>query len=313
MAQRQIGQEGFGFIPLRGSHSSLDELESLIDWHPIATVLGEIHAAAKGEPAWPPLALFKAMLIAVWYDLSDVKLAEALDDLASFRRFCGFAAQEPTPERTAFVRLRRQLVACELDQVLFAEVTEQLKAKAVKVKTGTLVDATVITSASEQDEEARWSGHQRRRAIHGYKAHVGADGDTAIVERVSVTPGNAHDGRSGEGALPDKPGTVFADSAYRGQLFAAAVRIRGGVPHVAQSSIWAHEDDRTAVRRLRDWNNSIHRVRCRIEKVFGTWKRSYGLRRMRWRGLAKAALQVCLTAMAYNLKRTATIMRPASS
>jgi IS5 family transposase len=49
---------------------------------------------------------------------------------------------------------------------------------------------------------------------------------------------------------------------------------------VVQTSIWAHQDDRTAVRRLRDWNNSIHRVRCRIEKIFGTWKRSYGLRRM---------------------------------
>ena len=38
------------------------------------------------------------------------KLAEALDDRASFRRFCGFAAHEPTPERTAFVRFRRELV-----------------------------------------------------------------------------------------------------------------------------------------------------------------------------------------------------------
>ncbi|RKK01890.1 IS4/IS5 family transposase [Pseudoroseomonas wenyumeiae] len=175
------------------------------------------------------------------------------------------------------------------------------------------MDATVITSASEQDQEARWSGHQRRRAIHGYKAHVGAGADTAIVEWVSVTLGNAHDGRSGEGALPDKPSTVFAGSAYRGQLFAAAVRIRGGVPHVVQTSIWAHEDDRTAVRRLRYWNNSIHLVRCRIEKIFGTWKRSYWLRCMRWRGLAKTALQVCLTPMAYNLKRTAAIMRLASS
>jgi IS5 family transposase len=313
MPQRRIGQEGFGFASVRGRHSSLDELDSLIDWHAIAPVLSKIHAAAKGEPAWPPLALFKAMLIAVWYDLSDVKLAEALDDRASFRRFCGFAAQEPTPERTAFVRLRRQLAARGLDQLLFAEVTEQLKAKAVRVKTGTLVDATVITSASEQDQEARWSGHQRRRAIHGYKAHVGADADTAIVKRVSVTPGNAHDGRSGEAALPDSPGTVFADSAYRGQIFAAAVRVRGGMPRVVQTSIWAHEDDRTAVRRLREWNNSVHCVRCRIEKVFGTWKRSYGLRRMRWRGLAKASLQVCLTATAYNLKRTATIMRLASS
>ncbi len=40
---------------------------------------------AKGEPAWPPLAMFKALLLSIWYDLSDVKLAEALDDRASFR------------------------------------------------------------------------------------------------------------------------------------------------------------------------------------------------------------------------------------
>ncbi|MFC7557331.1 transposase [Pseudoroseomonas wenyumeiae] len=36
-----------------------------------------------------------------------MKLAEALDDRALFRRFCGFSTQEPTPERTAFIRLRR--------------------------------------------------------------------------------------------------------------------------------------------------------------------------------------------------------------
>ncbi len=50
-------------------------------------------------------------------------------------------------------------------------------------------------------------------------------------------------------------------------------------------------------------------MRCRIEKVFGTWKRSYGLRRMRWLGLAKAGLQVRLTALAYNVRRSATLMR----
>ena len=54
--------------------------------------------------------MFKALLLAVWYDLSDVKLAEALDDRASFRRFCGFSSTEATPERTAFVRFRRALI-----------------------------------------------------------------------------------------------------------------------------------------------------------------------------------------------------------
>ncbi len=51
------------------------------------------------------------------------------------------------------------------------------------------------------------------------------------------------------------------------------------------------------------------RIRRRIEKIFGTWKRSYGLRRMRWRGLARTALQVRLTAMAYNLRRALVIVR----
>jgi IS5 family transposase len=57
--------------------------------------------------------------------------------------------------------------------------------------------------------------------------------------------------------------------------------------------------------RLAAFNQSIYCVRGRIEKIVGTWKRSYGLRRMRW--LAKAAAQVHLTAIAYNLKRTRTL------
>jgi IS5 family transposase len=78
------------------------------------------------------------LLLASWHDLSDVTLAEALDERASFRRFCGFAAHEPTPERTAFVRFRRELVARGLDRLLFDAVTRQLEAKGVMVRTGTL-------------------------------------------------------------------------------------------------------------------------------------------------------------------------------
>src|SRR5450759_36679 len=54
-------------------------------------------------------------------------------------------------------------------------------------------------------------------------------------------------------------------------------------------------------------------ARFTVQVGFGTWKRSYGLRRMRWKGLAKATLQVRLTALAYNLKRTMTILTVAVS
>jgi IS5 family transposase len=65
-----------------------------------------------------------------------------------------------------------------------------------------------------------------------------------------------------------------------------------------------------AAERLRVYNAEVRRVRCRIEKVFGTCKRSSGLRRMCWLGLAKASLQVRLTAIAYNLRRCLTQLVP---
>ncbi|WP_084384916.1 transposase [Novosphingobium naphthalenivorans] len=43
--------------------------------------------------------MFRALLLSIWYDLFDMKLAEALDNRASFRSFCGFSANEATPER----------------------------------------------------------------------------------------------------------------------------------------------------------------------------------------------------------------------
>src|SRR5579875_1449842 len=141
-----------------------------------------IYAAPRGARGWPPPALFRAMLLATWHDLSDVKLAEALADRASFRRFCGFAAAGPTPERTAFVRLRAELVGRGLDRVLFEAITGQLAAKEVAVRTGTLVDATLIGSASiRRDGEARWAGHRRRKPVHGDKAHVATDAAGGLI------------------------------------------------------------------------------------------------------------------------------------
>lgn len=109
-------------------------------------------------------------------------------------------------------------------------------------------------------------------------------------------------------------GVVYADSAYRGQVFAEAVRRRSGVPHVVRTGFCSTDDPdalaearRKAVARTA----AIHAVRCRAGKIFGAWKRCCGFRRMRWRGLANARLQTRLTATAYNLKRTLNILKSA--
>ena len=130
-----------------------------------------------------------------------------------------------------------------------------------------------------------------------------------MVEELSVTSANINDGKAGPEALPDNPGEVFADSAYRGNhfcYFCDAVRAKGGIPRIVATGMWGRDEQETLAR-LDAWNAPIHRVHARIEKIFGTWKRCYGLRRMRRRGLANAA-QVHLTAIAYNLKRTMNIL-----
>ena len=91
-----VGLDG-GFHRTCASPGSviIDRAVALLDWSEIDHALAGISAAAKGERGWPSLALFRAVLLATWHDLSDVRLAEALDDRASFRRSCGSAGHEP--------------------------------------------------------------------------------------------------------------------------------------------------------------------------------------------------------------------------
>lgn len=308
MARRRIGQErlNVGDGNTR-RNATLDEISALIDWSEIDRHLVGVYAAAKGEAAWPPLALFRALLLAVWHDLSDVKLAEALADRASFRRFCGFSTTEATPERTALVRFRAALVRKGLDRLLFETITRQLEAKGVAIRTGTLVDATLIASASiRHDSEARWAGHRRRKPVHGYKAHVATDQHAGLIRGIAVTTANVHDAAELAAVLPEEPGDVYGDSAFAGTAPERVIAARGGRVCVVQTGTWGGAE---ALRRLQQHNAAVQRVRARIEKVFGTCKRSYGLRRMRWLGLAKAGLQVRLTAIAYNLRRSWRLLR----
>lgn len=68
MARRSIGQERFGFAGRERAATSLDALASLIDWSVVDAHLASLYPASKGESAWPPLAMFRALLLSIWYD-----------------------------------------------------------------------------------------------------------------------------------------------------------------------------------------------------------------------------------------------------
>jgi transposase, IS5 family len=299
MAHRRIGQEVFPFGARVERPASLDALTTVIDWRPVDQLLARLYPGTKGEKAWPPLAMFKALLLAAWYDLSDVILAEALSDRASFRRFCGFSRDEATPERTAFVRFRRELVEQGLDRRLFEVITGDLEAKGATVRKGTLIDATVIGSASKGDKDAAWVRHRTRAPAHGYKAHIAADKDTGLISNVETTPANEADVSIAPALIPDAPGEVYADKAYDALSLEKAILAKGGTAKLMRKGHrWLPAAN------LEAHNRPLRPIRARIEKIFGTWKRSYRFHHMRWLGLAKAKLQVHLAAIAYNVKRS---------
>jgi transposase, IS5 family len=260
--QRQIGQEALRFGTEAEPRTSLDELGSLIDWSITNEPLAALYRSPKGEKAWPPLAMFKALLLATWYDLSDVALSEALSDRASFRRFCGFARDEATPERTAFVRFRGLLAARGLDRSLFEAIARDLESKGACVRKGTLIDATVIGSG---DKDAAWAKHKSRAPAHGYKAHIAADKDTGIIRDVETTPANEADVNIAPSIIPDEPGEVYADKAYDALSVEKAIKAKGGTAKLLRKGHrWLPAE------RLEEHNRPLRPIRARIEKIFGT-------------------------------------------
>ncbi len=89
---------------------SLDDTEALLDWSRIEIVLSTIYASNTGRPSYPLLTLFRSLLLGVWYQLSDVQLAQTLYRDLLFREFCHLELGGEVPEASILGRFRAHLV-----------------------------------------------------------------------------------------------------------------------------------------------------------------------------------------------------------
>jgi IS5 family transposase len=91
-----------------------------------------------------------------WFNLADLACEEALYDSASLRRFVGIdLGKEPVPDATTMLKFRRLLNDNKLGEQLFAKVGQVLQASGFKLKTGTIVDATIIGAPSSTKNAER--------------------------------------------------------------------------------------------------------------------------------------------------------------
>lgn len=315
MPRRRIGQLSWvdGALSKRRERrqDALAGIDALVDWAPFATALKDIHGAAKGEPAYPPLVMFKVLLLQRWYGLSDPAMEAALFDRISFLRFAGFSSEDETPDHTTIWRFREALGTEGLIERLFAELGRQLAARGVTVKQGTLIDASIVQSAARRprmdedkisptDPEARFGRSSARGPYtFGYKMHVAVDAGSTTVRAWRVTPANVQEVTVAPSLLPADGGTVYADRGYDGAELHVEVAIRGLGDGIMRRGNRHGPLPPEEIER----NHELSLIRRPVEAVFGTLKRCYGFHRMRYFSARRNAVAVALACMGFNLRR----------
>lgn len=317
MAVKQTGQlslvEALLGGKVAGGSSPLDRLMGLVKWYRFEKLLAPLRDGGPGRPAWPPLVLFKALLLQSLYGLSDRELEEALCDRLSFRRFVGLSLEETVPDHTVLSRFRNLLIEAGLLEKLFCELDRQLEKAGVMLKRGTMLDATLIEAVSaprsgerpSQDPDARFGGAKRKGGFtFGYKAHVGVDDGSGLIRSVITTPANVNDTVPADGLIRGDERTVWADAAYDTHARRARLKAEGRKARIARRPNKHHPE---LPPRLKRYNRLIARRRAAVETTFATLKNRMRLKVIRYVGLTKANAQVLLAAIAFNMRRWAAI------
>jgi transposase, IS5 family len=316
MSVKQSGQ--FSFLEALapqglGRNGRLDRLNELVKWYRFEKVLSRVRSDGPGRPSYPPLLMFKALLLQSLYGLSDAEMEEALLDRLSFRRFVGLSLEEAAADHTTICRFRNLLVEQGLLEKLFAELDRQLDQAGLILRRGTMLDATVIETTAARpgdttpssDPDARFTRRTGKGgSSFGYKAHVGVDQGSGLIRSVVTTPANVSDTVVADALIRGDERAVLADKAYHTHAREQALKAKGIKPRLMRRTNKHH---RVLPPRLARFNQLIALRRAAVETTFATLKRRMGLRLIRYRGLIKAHGQVMIAAMAFNMRRWVTL------
>ena len=301
MKQISLATTGFEIATKRTrKREFLDEMNLVVPWAELIALI-EPHAPA-GKTGRPPFAvstMLRIHFMQQWFGLSDPAMEEALHDVPLYREFAGLdAGVTRMPDESTILRFRHLLEANDLSLQLLATINTMLATKGLMLKSGTVVDATLIAAppstknrTGERDPEM----HQTKKGNQwhfGMKAHIGVDAESGLVHTVIGTAANVNDVTQGHGLLHGEETDVFADAGYQGAM--KRPEATGVAWHVAM---------RPGKRRGLDKSRGSHQlveqvekikasIRAKVEHPFRVIKCQFGFVKVRYRGLAKNTAQL---------------------
>lgn len=295
----------------------LGRCQELIPWGELADSIKHLFPDQPlgGRPFWPAVVMLKCVMLQKWYGLSDPQLEEQLRDRLSFRRFVGLGLEDATPDETTLVNFRERLRSAGCASTLFDAALASLREKGLVLREGTIVDATIVDApqgrkvkeadGTERHTRDGCASYTRNHGTlrHGYKAHLATDTRGVITDWVFDTA-RPHDSNHVDHLTRGEGAAVYADSAYSSKE--RRERLKGGGVL-----------DRIVHKRVRGQKEltpqqKAHNTACSVVRAFvehpRAWMVKMGYTAARYRGLVRNALDFALTAVAYNFKRSFSLL-----
>lgn len=268
----------------------LAEMDAVIPWKHLNRLI-EPHypKAGNGTQPMPQERMLRIYFMQQWFNLSDPAMEDSLYDIESMRRFAGIELSEDAiPDETTILRFRHLLEKHYLTQAIFSQIRTLLEQKRLLLKSGTIVDATIIEappSTKNEDQARDPEMHQTKKGGEwhfGMKAHVGTD-RRGIVHSLTTTAANVSDISQMPKLLHGQEREVFGDQAYWSEAHRQGALKRGIRYRINRRPRYAHPLT-GAQRRL---NRLRSATRARGEHAFHVVKCLWGFTKVRYRGLLK--------------------------
>jgi transposase, IS5 family len=269
----------------------LSDMDQVIPWgQTLALIEPHYPKAGNGTQPMPMERMLRIYFMQQWFNLSDPAMEDSLYDSESMRRFAQIELQDDVvPDESTILRFRHLLEQHKLTEQIFGLVRSLLEQKRLLLKSGTIVDATIIDAPPSTKNEAKArdpemkQGMKNTREWHfGMKAHVGTD-PNGLVHTLITTHAGASDFGQLQHLLHGQERVLYGDQAYWSEMHQFAAKQRGVRYRVNRRPSRGHP--------LTDYQKRVNRLRsatrARGEHAFRIVKQLWGFTKVRYRGLAK--------------------------
>lgn len=270
----------------------LAEMDAVIPWDRLLALIEPHYHAPSGRGRKPHELerMLRIYFLQQWFNLSDPQAEDAIYDSESMRRFARVElGDDAIPDESTILRFRHLLEKHQLTEAIFETVGSFLEEKRLRLKAGTIVDATIIAAPSSTKNATKSRDPEMKQTRKGknwhfgMKLHIGTD-QRGIVHSLTATHAAASDLSQLPHLLHGEETVLYGDQAYwkeadRQAFEEAGVRYR--------MNIRAAGGNRNLSPRQRAINRARSRLRACCEHPFRVVKQLWGFEKTRYRGLAK--------------------------